>query len=154
MTRTRRAGEVFAASTLCAIGVLIAVVARRLPYWHDYAPGPGFFPLWLGILLACTAAVELAIVLRRPSTETAPSSDPPLTRRAAWVGGLTVLAAVLVAPLGFVLATGVFVAAVSWALAPDRKFLNGLTTVLIPLVVWLVFVAWLGVPLPRGPLGF
>jgi putative tricarboxylic transport membrane protein len=154
MTRSRRAGELLAASTLLAVGIVVAVVARRLPYWHDYAPGPGFFPLWLGILLSCTAALELAIVLRVPPTSTALSNDPPLTRRAAWVGGLTVLAALLVAPLGFILATTVFVAAVSWTLAPDRKLLNGLTTVLIPVVLWLVFVAWLGVPLPRGPLGF
>jgi putative tricarboxylic transport membrane protein len=154
MTRSRRAGELLAASTLLAVGIVVAVVASRLPYRHDYAPGPGFFPLWLGILLACTAAVELAIVLRASPTAPAPSSDPPLTRRAAWVGGLTVLAALLVAPLGFILATGVFVAAVSWTLAPDRKVLNGLTTVLIPVVLWLVFVAWLGVSLPRGPLGF
>jgi hypothetical protein len=31
---------------------------------------------------------------------------------------------------------------------------NALSTILIPLAVWLIFVAWLGVPLPKGPLGF
>ncbi len=55
---------------------------------------------------------------------------------------------------GLILATVIFVAAASWTLEPTRKLTNALSTILIPLAVWLIFVAWLGVPLPRGPLGF
>jgi putative tricarboxylic transport membrane protein len=159
MTRPRRA-EVAAASALLAVGVLVAALARRLPYWQDYAPGPGFFPMWLGLLLAVTAAVELSLVLRQSNGDSADRSadasvaDRQGTRRPAILAGLSVVAALLVLPLGFVLATALFVAAVSWSLDPHRRLSNAAATIVIPLGVWVLFVLWLGVPLPRGPLGF
>jgi len=165
MTRPRRTAEVAAASALLAVGVIVALMARRLPYWHDYAPGPGFFPMWLGILLAVTAAFELSLARKVRTEEAQTEADveanaepstraDTLTRRTALLAALSVVAALLVTPLGFVLAIGVFVAAASWTLAPRARLTNATATVAIPLGVWAIFVVWLGVPLPRGPLGF
>jgi putative tricarboxylic transport membrane protein len=117
--------------------------------------------MWLGVLLAVVAAFELVVALKVPALKPSPAADgDPLAedvlvnRPAAILAVLSVIAALLVPLLGFVLATAVFVAAAAWTLAPDRRVANALTAVAIPLGVWIVFVAWLGVPLPRGPLGF
>jgi putative tricarboxylic transport membrane protein len=153
-SRTSQIGDRVAAAVLLGVGAFVAVYARTLPYWHDYAPGPGFFPFWLGVLLACAAVVELAptIVFRRPASER--GGDPQLTRRSWALAALSVGAALLIAPLGLILATALFVAAASWTLDPSRRIVVVFATLLIPACVWLVFVAWLNVPLPRGPLGF
>jgi putative tricarboxylic transport membrane protein len=136
-----------------AIGIGVAAEARTLPYWHEYAPGPGFFPLWLGLLLAAVAVLEL-VVLFRSKGERAAAPDVRMTGRSWALGILTVVAAQIVPFVGLILATVIFVAAASWTLEPTRKLTNALSTILIPLAVWLIFVAWLGVPLPKGPLGF
>jgi putative tricarboxylic transport membrane protein len=157
MARPRRPAEVVAGSLLLALGIVVALLARRLPYWHDYAPGPGFFPLWIGALLAAVSAVELLRSMRRSPEEAAtdgPSDEPGFTRTSAIVAGLSVVATLLVAPLGFILAMAVFIAGASWTLAPANPVRNLASTLIIPLSVWLIFVLWLGVPLPRGPLGF
>lgn len=160
-TRSRRAAEVAAASALLVAGVIVAALSRRLPYWHDFAPGPGFLPTWLGVLLTVAAAFELVVLSKERAASTVsigdrdPSaSDAPMSRRAAMLAVLSVGAAFLVSPLGFVLAIAVFAAAAAWTLAPERRVANAMTAIAIPCGVWLVFVAWLGVPLPRGPFGF
>jgi putative tricarboxylic transport membrane protein len=157
MMRTRRAADVAAAGGLLTVGVLVVLISRRQPYWHDYAPGPGFVPLWLGLLLSAVASLQLFLLMTAsPSApESSPSTDDqPLTRRTAVLGFLAVAAALLVAPLGFVLAMAAFVAAASWSIDPHRHITNTAATVAIPVCVWLLFGVWLGVPLPRGPLGF
>jgi len=77
-----------------------------------------------------------------------------MNRRAAMLAALSVVAVFLVSPLGFVLSSAVFAGAAAWTLAPERRVANALTAIAIPCGVWLVFVVWLGVPLPRGPFGF
>jgi putative tricarboxylic transport membrane protein len=159
MIRARRA-EAAAAAVLLAAGAIVASAARTLPYWQGYAPGPGFFPLWLGILLAAAAAIELAraLVPRAPAAtgidDASADLEIRLTGRTAILAVLSVAAALLVIPLGFVLAIGVFVALASWVLAPQARLANAAATLGIPFGIWLIFAAWLGVPLPRGPLGF
>jgi putative tricarboxylic transport membrane protein len=149
----RRSAEAAAALVVLAIGIGVAAVARTLPYWHEYAPGPGFFPLWLGVLLAAVALLELVVLFR--SREDRPAAPAvPMTGRSWALAILTVVAAQIVPFVGLILATVIFVAAASWTLEPTRKLTNALSTILIPFAVWLIFVAWLGVPLPKGPLGF
>jgi putative tricarboxylic transport membrane protein len=157
MLRSPRLLDVAAASLLLATGVLVVVLSRRLPYWHDAAPGPGFFPVWLGMLLSVVSGLEIFLILRSP-TDASRFQPPPdegaLTRRRAVLGLLSIVAALLVPSIGFVLAMTVFVAGASWIIDPRRPFTNAAATLAIPFCVWLLFAVWLGVPLPRGPLGF
>jgi putative tricarboxylic transport membrane protein len=159
MTRPRLTPETATALVLCAAGVLVVWLSRDLPYWIDIAPGPGFFPRWLGVLLTIGAWFELFFSVRSSSSAGAtarPSAEDAsaLSRRSAILGAISVASALLVAPLGFVVATGVFVAAASWTLDPARRLTNAAASILIPASVWLLFSVWLGVPLPRGPWGF
>ena len=36
-------------------GLLVTWESRKLKYWAEFGPGPGFFPLWLGIVICITA---------------------------------------------------------------------------------------------------
>lgn len=42
----------YSAAATCAIGVGIVCWSLSYPYYDGRAPGPGFFPFWLGVLLA------------------------------------------------------------------------------------------------------
>ncbi len=46
---TRDKGDLIAGAVLAAFGIYVIWVAVKLPYVSDVGPGPGFFPLWLGI---------------------------------------------------------------------------------------------------------
>ncbi len=49
-------GDLVAGAVLAAFGIYVIWVAAKLPYVSDVGPGPGFFPLWLGIGMVVFAA--------------------------------------------------------------------------------------------------
>lgn len=149
----KRADRVAAILLLFFAG-FVMILALDLPYWKEFTPGSGFFPLWLGILLAVCSLLLL-------SGTFSPGADDrrwlPDRQEAIQIGVITVLSIVgplLAYAIGMVLASAVYMAAVLWYLEPKRTVLNAVVTLSTPVVVWLLFVAWLAVPLPRGPLGF
>jgi putative tricarboxylic transport membrane protein len=133
----------------------IASEARKLPYWTGTAPGPGFLPFWLGVLLAAAAALLFArtFAATRPRV---PSGLPDRhsAMRLVTVVGLSAAAAALSLVIGLVLAIGVFMVATLAYLRPGRARANWMIALLTPVAVWLLFVRWLAVPLPAGPFGF
>src|SRR5690606_30649847 len=56
------------------------VGSRSLGYWTELGPGPGFFPFWLGAVLAVLGAGWLVVEVR---ARRAGSSGAPLVERPA-----------------------------------------------------------------------
>ena len=144
--------EATAGTLVAALGLLLLVNARRLEYMVEEVPGPGFLPLWLGIgILACGAI--LALKALRPARSHAQRIEWP--ERPGWVqiavmiGGLGVGLYVL-EPLGFLITASLFIAAlmVSLGVRSWPKLIG--VPILAAVVLHLVFVVWLGVPLPMG----
>jgi len=133
---------------LLAFSAVVVFEARTLPYWTTNAPGPGFLPLWLGVLLAGGAIA----LMMRPASQTLP--DRATAIRLTVVVAFTTAAAALGLIIGLVLASGIFMGATLTYLRPGHARTNVFTALLTPVVVWLLFVRWLAVPLPAGPLGF
>jgi putative tricarboxylic transport membrane protein len=52
----RDKGNFISAACLAAFGIYVISVAARLDYVSEVGPGPGFFPLWLGIGLVLFAS--------------------------------------------------------------------------------------------------
>jgi putative tricarboxylic transport membrane protein len=138
-------GDRWAALGLAAFGLFITGQAWRLPYWLDRSPGPGFVPLWLGIVLTISAAV---VFVRARSSHATPGETLPDRSSAIALAGITTVAAAAVPLIGLIAATAVLTAAAAWKLDPRRRIAIGAATLATPLFVWLIFVRWLGVPLP------
>jgi putative tricarboxylic transport membrane protein len=136
---------------LLAFSALVMQQARALPYWAADAPGPGFVPMWLGGLLAC---LSLGLIARPAASRGHHAVAVATWRPVLMVAALTAGAAALSLVAGLVLASGLFTAVTLAYLRPGHVRGNVVASVLTPLVMWLVFVRWLGVPLPTGPLGF
>lgn len=65
-----------------AIGAAAFIGSRSLGYWDDLGPGPGFFPLWLGVLLVVLGVIWIGQEVRarlRPETrrEPVPEEETP-----------------------------------------------------------------------------
>ena len=152
MASADRAGGIL----LLLFAAFVTARAREMPYWMTNAPGPGFLPFWLGVMLGGASLLMIGATLFRrtgplPSTAEQPAAE---VTRVAVVVGLTAGAAALALAVGLVLASGVFMIATLAYLRPGRMTANLAAGLITPLVVWLLFVRWLAVPLPAGPFGF
>lgn len=151
----RGADLVAATAALLSFTAMLAG-ASRFEYWLDFAPGPGFFPLWVAIAGGAVSLVFLAGALRRraPLPERVGWPD----RAGAWRVGATVVALVLLLPLahvlGFVTVAVLFMLFVLLVVERCRLLPSLLTTAITGGLVYGVFGSWLHVPLPKGPFGF
>ncbi|MDR7555110.1 MAG: tripartite tricarboxylate transporter TctB family protein [Armatimonadota bacterium] len=168
------------AAAVLAFALYVIAEARRMAYWQERIPGPGFAPLWLGIGLAVAAVGVLASSrpgatgradstrglsdARAPGTAPPAGPSPPTSgalpaavrgaRTVVWgLAAVTVVAVALLERIG----TG---ATLVLLLASSVRLLGGSwRTALLAAagltagLVWL-FGRWLQVPLPRGPWGF
>ena len=86
-----------------ALAVFVMFEGRRLSYYTDIGPGPGFFPFWVGGFLGVLAVIWLGAVSFRP-VEPMPGDFIPSRDRArqviAVLASLVVFTAV-VKPFGF-----------------------------------------------------
>ena len=151
MRRADRVGAVL----LLLFGVWFAAVAlRNYTYWGATGPGSGFFPFWLGLVMAVLAALLLARAVRE--REPGPGWVPRGRGAARFLGvlGASVAFVALMPWLGMAVGTVLFLVVIlkpleghSW---PAALGVAGGTAV----VNWAVFTWWLGVPFPAGVLGF
>jgi putative tricarboxylic transport membrane protein len=78
------------------------------------------------------------------------AGDPGSARRAFTLMGLTIGYAALLAPLGFVLSTPLYMAAAMWLLRLRSWLLLTVVPIVFTLLFFVVFVRVLRVPLPTG----
>lgn len=136
-------------------GVVWIVESRQLTYWSEFAPGSGFLPFWLGVVIVVLAAIVLGKSFASKPAELAGDEDytPRPQRVIAITLGLFACVAAL-PHLGFVVSIALYLAfLIGWV---ERRSLLEMTV--IPLAasigIFAIFRTWLSVPLPAGPWGF
>ena len=145
-----------ASVVLMCMAAFLLRESLKLRYYSPLGPGPGFFTLWLSILLAILAAAMFG-----EATFGKPEAMPVdfYADRRGYLRIGAILAAivgviVLMEPLGFRLVmVGFYI-----FLLTVLKRQHPLVTVIIALVgsfgVYHMFVRWMSVPLPTGVFGF
>jgi putative tricarboxylic transport membrane protein len=140
---------------LLLFGVCYAgAAAIQYPYWSSTGPGSGFFPIWLGAIMAVLALLLLARAAR--SRDAGGSWLPRghgLTRLATVVAATALFVAVL-RTLGMMLATALFLTGILRFVEGYRWSAALGIAVATALVNYLVFAYWLQVPFPTGLIGF
>jgi putative tricarboxylic transport membrane protein len=145
-------GELLAAILLAGFGSFVIYEARGLPYHSEFGPGPGFFPLWIGIgIVACSLCLIGAAIFRRG--EGIPISRAEMVRAlSAWLA--FALAVALLPLVGFGLSLGLLTAFLVLVLDRRSPWLAIGVALGLALVFHVVFAVALGVSLPAGPWGF
>jgi putative tricarboxylic transport membrane protein len=140
---------------LLGVSLFVAWQSWKLRYYTPLGPGPGFFPLWLSILLALLAAMMF-----RQATFGRPESMPDdfFADRRGYLHIGAVLAAlvgviVLLERLGFCLVMLAFYAFLLTFLGRQHPVVTAIIALVGSLGVYYVFVHWLAVPLPSGLFG-
>lgn len=152
------------------LAVLVAVFAAYLQMafamdWENSAGqiGPGYFPRVIGVLgiVLCVIAIvrslrpaEAAAGAAADKADTADeAADNGLGRHPRAVIGAMAPLLVLVIffiPVGALVGSALFMFAVFWLLGDRRPVRDGLISVLVPLVLYLLFEVFLEAGLPQG----
>jgi putative tricarboxylic transport membrane protein len=137
---------------LLAMSAFLAAETLKLRYYTRLGPGPGFFPVWLAVLLAILAAAMFWQATFRKS-EAMPAgffADRAGYLRIAAVLGALVWVIVLMDALGFCLVMLVFYVFLLQVLGRPHPLVTGIIALAGSLGVYYVFVHWLAVSLPIG----
>jgi putative tricarboxylic transport membrane protein len=148
-----------AAIALLALGAITAALSLQLPLGTLRLPGSGLFPLALGVLLALLAAVQLSrlVLARRAAAAAAapprPAAPDGAARRVALFMAVVAASTALLQAVGYVVSSLLLmlgllrVLGVSWRAAALIALLSAAGS-------HVLFVLWLKIPMPPGPLGF
>jgi putative tricarboxylic transport membrane protein len=147
--------ELVAGILLTGFGTLVIYEARDLPYVSEFGPGPGFFPLWIGIgIVLCSLSIICLYFWRGAGDEeTAKISTRGMPRAlSAW---LMFFVAIAFLPLiGFALSVALLTAFLI-VILDGRSFWIAFGVALgLAVSFHLLFTVALGVSLPAGPWGF
>ena len=143
-----RRGGIGVAALLAVTGLVFTWQAALVDFGDFALPGPGFFPLLLGILVVVLAvAIGVGDWLQAPSRETVAVGHRDV---------LIVLAAMLAVPplfepLGAYVTLGLFGAALLVLIARCSLLLAGVSAAIGMAACWYFFQVLLGLRLPIGP---
>jgi putative tricarboxylic transport membrane protein len=150
----RRVQVLLAQLGLAALGVYVALAARSLGLWTELGPGPGLFPLILGIaLLGLTAVWVAQTVVQRRGGIADDQAGERLDRPYVFgvVGGLVLLAA-LMDLLGFQISMALFLFAELKWLGRQRWWIAAAVAFIGSIGIFVVFDRVLAVQLPLSSL--
>ena len=139
-----------------AFSAYLVFQSRQMEYYTDLGPGPGFFPLWLGVLLALLSSIWLVQVSRGPKGTLEEGFIP------AWQGALRVLAVLaamalfgwVVEDLGFQLTMLIFLGFLLMVLGRQKPFVSAAVAIAGSFGVYYLFTHWLDVKLPASSIEF
>jgi len=145
----RRAEILCAAALLLVAAVALREALRLSIGWGDIGPRGGFFPFWLGVILAGSSLFTLIQGLRQPRT------PQPFLRQEALRPVLTVLlpiagAVLLIEVVGFYLTALLYLLGYMRWTGRHTWTTTLLIGLLFPVIIFFVFERWFLVPLPKG----
>jgi putative tricarboxylic transport membrane protein len=139
---------------LLTCSVLTIISSRAYEYWSGNQPGPGFFPFWLGVLLAVLSFIMLLIAMKPGQ-----GGSFNLPNRAGLKKILVIVGAQLgflfiIPKIGFLITSSIFLFVLFVFFPKYSNLTNGIFSICISVIFYLLFQKWLGVQLPIGCFGF
>ena len=147
-------GDAAASLFLAALSLFTCLLARRLGLGEVHNPGSGLIPFGAAALLGLMALGQFGRSLLAPTRE----REEPASGLSRWSQVSIVLGALLgcgvaLNPLGFSVSVFLLMVVLLGVVARKSWWATLAISFLIVTGAYLVFLKWLGVEFPRGPLG-
>ncbi len=144
------------AVVLLLVSGFVIQQSMGMPQQAEFGPDYGFFPFWLGLLLAVLSIALFVDAWRRPAAKDEPW---PFPARKALLNIVLMMAALagyafLLETLGYLLTTLLFVGFLMGVVQRDKLRTTVITTLAVTAFLYLVFQILLEINLPKGPFGF
>jgi hypothetical protein len=145
----RSVDRITAVLLLIVSAAFAAGALKYYKWWGHDGPGSAFLPFWLGVAMACLAAL---LLFRKRTSESAVSWLPQgqARTRVLVVLGVTAAFIALLKVLGMVVGTALFLVVLLRCLGPHSWRITVSIALAAAGANWLVFVHWLRVPMPEG----
>jgi putative tricarboxylic transport membrane protein len=156
MTVKMKKADQITAIVLLLFSAFVIEESSKMTLFVEFAPGYGFFPFWLGVLMALLSIMLLVDARRRPAEK---DELAPIPGREALIKVVLVLAglgvyAFLMEITGYVVDTLLLVVLLLGVVEREKWQTTAFVAVLMTALLYLIFQVILGVSLPKGPLGF
>jgi hypothetical protein len=144
---------------LVLVGIVVIVEARRLgASWTSDGPGAGYFPFYIGLILAvCGAGIFVQAMRARGNEGDEVFVDSVQLKRVASVLVPSAIYVGAIMVLGLYLASALFIALFMIILGKYPVWKSVLIGVAVNALFFMMFEVWFKVPLYKGalnPLGF
>jgi hypothetical protein len=147
-------GERLVALVFLTLGGAYLWIALGFPMGSAARPGPGLFPVAVGVLICVVAMAMVVRAATEPATRGERATVEADARARVAVTAAALVGFCLALPyLGYAVASFVFVALLLKWLGGGRWVAAIAIALATTAVSYVLFSALLGVPLPRGPLG-
>ena len=138
---------------MLGLSVVIVTATLSLGVWDGFTPGPAFFPILIALFASVLALQLLVRAFRATADEACDWPDPAVLRTVGSVYG-TLIAFFVVTPyLGMVPAIVGFLLIVMVGILRQPLIGSVVAASVTTGLIYLVFVLWLALPLPRGIIG-
>ena len=145
--------ELLVAAFLFALGMLVISDSLRVGTgWGDDGPKSGYFPFYIGLLLAGSSAWIMVSQLRRWASDTSVFAEHAQLRLVMAVLWPMVLYVGLIFVIGIYIASALLIAYFMIRYGKYRWMVSWPTAIGVPLFFFLVFERWFLVMLPKGPI--
>jgi hypothetical protein len=134
------------------LGLAVIYFSSQLEYYSEYGPGPGFLPLWVGIIIAGCAIYVIIDVLKKHHK--IGTFFKPRTKLGLHVLVIIFITFLLLPLLGFSIGLALFAGITMRIMGKHRWLSCSLTAVVTAICIHLVFISWLTIPLPQGLIGW
>lgn len=149
---SRRTVEVALSLFLLAIALIAIYDSVRIGFtWREDGPAPGFFPFWVGVMLAVSSIMNMLKGMRQEYGAETFVTKPQFGRVLAVLIPATIYVA-LIEPLGIYLASAIFIALFMIFMGKENPLKAVLVGAAVPLAAFMLFEKWFLVPLPKGPI--
>jgi len=144
----RNADRITAVLLLIVSAAFAAGALKFYKWWGHDGPGSAFLPFWLGVVMACLAALMLFRSSKEQLAGWMPKDEAG--KRVLVVLGVTAAFIALLKVLGMVVGTALFLIVLVRYLGRHRWWVTIAIALAAAGLNWLVFVYWLRVPMPEG----
>ena len=138
------------------LSLWLILESQKFAYASKFGIGPGFFPFWLGIVLAAFSLFRFIISFKEKYDAEDLKPRLPGWRSLGRLGLIMLIMAgfaLFMSNLGFILTVCFFVSIVLFVLEGDSVLKSAFYGIMFSAAVFLIFRYWLEIDLPRGLLG-
>lgn len=145
--------EVLMAAFMLSVAALVIIDSRRVGTdWGDDGPKSGYFPFYIGLMLAVASSWILLSQLRRWSSDKAVFAEHGQLRLVMAVFVPMVLYVALIFGIGIYFASAVLIGYFMFRYGRYSYAITLPVAIGVPLFFYVVFERWFLVMLPKGPI--
>ncbi len=148
-----RKADMTSGAILIGLSGLVAIGTLELPYWPDVTPGPAFAARWVALVGAVLGIILFWQAAGRGEEFPIEWPEPAGTRSVVYACGLLWLFCLSLPFAGFVTSGAVFMMAMLVGVQRMPVWPSALATLITIAGGYGIFIKWLQVKLPLGPLG-